>query len=119
MYLLLLTGCSNTSSHKKRMEMTHVTVVQKSLEHTRLKKGSNLKTWGQILRFLLWAGQSGTSFEGGLLDLVHEDGEQMRNGPYHITLRPVLECQSTVLTFGGVKYLHIFQMLNKWLWCGF
>jgi hypothetical protein len=27
--------------------------------------------------------------------------------------RRVLKWQNTVLTFGGVKYLYIFQMLNK------
>lgn len=119
MYLLLLTGCSNTSFHKKRMEMTHVTVLQKNLEHTRLKKGSHFKTWGHILRFLFWAGQSGTSFEESLLDLFHEDGEQMRNGPYHITLQTSSPVSEHSINMGEVKYLHIFQMLNKWLRCSF
>lgn len=81
MYLLLVTGCSNTSfqqshSHTKRMEMTRITLVQKSSGHTKLNKGNNFKASGQISSLLLPAGLSRTSFAERLLDLFHEDGEQ-------------------------------------------
>lgn len=55
------------------MEMTHITLVQKSSVQTKLNKGSNFKTSGQILSVLLWAGLSWTSFEESLLDLFHGD----------------------------------------------
>lgn len=81
MYLLLVTGGSNTSfqqshSHTKRMEMTRIALVQKSSEHTKLNKGNNFKTSGQISSRLLRAGVSGTSFAERFLDVFHEDGER-------------------------------------------
>ena len=91
LYLLLLTKCSNTSSsnhiHTKKNGNDSI-LVQKSSECTRLNKGNNFKTSGQILCFflyeLVWV-RFPLKRASWISSMRMED--KMRNGPYHISLQ--------------------------------